>query len=382
MNSFAILRELEAVRLSFYAIVKNEQHSLPRCLDSVVPYVDDLVIVDTGSQDDTVAIAQHYGATIHHFTWCDDFAAARNFALRHVTGNWVLTLDADEELIVRDANWKALLLEDPKPLVYWLTRVEMSQPITPLQAPRLFQNSPNFSYIGRYHEQLVYQHQTIPSHLIQITDSLYIQHYGYGDQRLLEKNLQRDIPMLERVRAQEPLSLLLLMTLADAYLRTGQEEKARSCWAEAFERIAPDLLAGTLPQEAQRLPALLYTLASDLLYQEDYETALLICRRGVVWFPNHPSLLHLTGMLLREMGLALGAIAYFEQCLTLGETGNYYRDEPVDHNFMTLWAAYELGLTYGTLGQAAQAIAAFERALSFDPSYEPAREELARWRQA
>ncbi len=365
------------MRLSFYAIVKNEQQNLPRCLESVRPYVDELVIVDTGSEDETIAIARDYGAEIRHFAWCDDFAAARNFALTQVTGDWILTLDADEDLVVHDVDWAALLSPDLGVLVYWLTRVEMSQPITPLQAPRLFRNLPEFSYVGRYHEQLVYRQQDIAPQVIQPIASLQIRHYGYSDDRLLEKNLTRDIPMLARIHAQEPLNLLLLMTLADAYLRTGQEDQARTCWAEAFDRIAPDLIAGNLPKDAGRLPALLYTLGSDLLYQEDYETALLICRRGVSWFPNHPSLLHLTGMLLREMDLALGAIAYFERCLQLGREGTYYRDEPVDHNFMTVWAAYELGMTYLVLGQATVAIAAFELTLSFDPSYAPAHQELA-----
>lgn len=364
------------MRLSFYAIVKNEQHNLPRCLESVRPYVDELVIVDTGSEDETIAIARHYGADIHHFTWCDDFAAARNFALARVTGDWILTLDADEDLVINDPNWKTLLTVDSNIAVYWLTRIEMSQPITPLQAPRLFRNLPEFSYVGRYHEQLAYQHQDVPNTMIQPVTNLHIRHYGYSDDRLLEKNLTRDIPMLERVRAQEPLSLLLLMTLADAYLRTGQEEKARSCWAEAFERIAPDLLAGNPPAEAGRLPALLYTLGSDLLYQEDYETALLICRRGLNWFPNYPPLLHLTGMLLREMDLALGAIPYFQRCLQLGQDGTYYREEPVDQNFMTVWAVYELGVTYKILGNLEAAIAAFTQALTFDPAYDLARQEL------
>jgi glycosyltransferase involved in cell wall biosynthesis len=87
--------------LSFCTIVKNESANLARCLESVRPFVDEMVVVDTGSTDDTVAIAQSYGATVHSFSWCDNFAVARNYACSQVSGDWILVLDADEELIAQ-----------------------------------------------------------------------------------------------------------------------------------------------------------------------------------------------------------------------------------------------------------------------------------------
>ncbi len=64
--------------LSLCMIVKNEGKNLERCLKSAKPYVDEIVIVDTGSQDNTLEIAAQYGAKLDYFEWCDDFAAARN----------------------------------------------------------------------------------------------------------------------------------------------------------------------------------------------------------------------------------------------------------------------------------------------------------------
>jgi len=84
--------------LSLAMIVKNEEETLAHCLESVKAIVDEMVIVDTGSTDRTVEIAKGFGASVHHFQWCDDFAAARNESLKHCRGEWVLIVDADEAI--------------------------------------------------------------------------------------------------------------------------------------------------------------------------------------------------------------------------------------------------------------------------------------------
>src|ERR1035437_8094177 len=85
-----------APTLSLAMIVKNEARCLARCLRSVQAIVDEIVIVDTGSTDDTLQIARDFHARIFHFSWVDDFSAARNQALAKATGDWVLVFDADE----------------------------------------------------------------------------------------------------------------------------------------------------------------------------------------------------------------------------------------------------------------------------------------------
>ena len=87
-----------ASRITVCLIVKNEEQFLAQCLKSVRGFAAQIVVVDTGSTDRTVEIAREFGAEIYSFAWCDDFAAARNAALEHATGDWILMLDADEEL--------------------------------------------------------------------------------------------------------------------------------------------------------------------------------------------------------------------------------------------------------------------------------------------
>src|SRR5690242_19447443 len=85
--------------ISACLIVKNEEDNLARCLGSVASAVDEIVLVDTGSTDRTVEIAEQFGARVFHFTWCDDFSAARNESLRHARGEWILWVDGDDELV-------------------------------------------------------------------------------------------------------------------------------------------------------------------------------------------------------------------------------------------------------------------------------------------
>ena len=92
--------------ISLCAIVKNEEEMLPKCLESVQGFVDEILIIDTGSTDKTVEIAKSYGARVEHFEWINDFSAARNFALKQCKTDYALVLDADEVLYTSHLNNK------------------------------------------------------------------------------------------------------------------------------------------------------------------------------------------------------------------------------------------------------------------------------------
>ena len=87
---------VRVVQLSLAMIVKNEERTLARLLHCAATFCDELVVVDTGSTDGTVSIAQAAGAKVGHFTWCDDFSAARNFSFAQTSGDWIVWLDADD----------------------------------------------------------------------------------------------------------------------------------------------------------------------------------------------------------------------------------------------------------------------------------------------
>src|SRR5438132_13758737 len=89
-------------RRSLCMIVRNEEQNLAACLESVADLMDEIVVVDTGSNDRTGDVARRFGARVFDFPWVDSFAAARNESLRRATGDWIFWLDADERINAPD----------------------------------------------------------------------------------------------------------------------------------------------------------------------------------------------------------------------------------------------------------------------------------------
>jgi tetratricopeptide (TPR) repeat protein len=362
--------------LSFYAIVKDEAANLARCLDSIKPYVDELVIVDTGSTDDTVLIAQRYGAKIGHFTWCNDFAAARNYALSLVSGLWVLTLDADEALVVHEPEFRSRLTQPDAPIAYGLDRKDLYEVSDIIGGThlRLFQNRSGLKYHYPYHEQLLFI-DGIPVTLEKL-DGIEILHYGNSDENILYKNLTRDIPVLERMRSETGLDLWRLDCLARKYTKSKQLDKAQDCYAEALDRLSPFLLMGEKPDPFFWIPTLLESLGVQALEAEDIETVRLVCQRGLEWCPNHPPLNYLAGDLCIALGLPRGALAYFQYCLEMGKDQTYFQGDPFPMDFVQSFPAYGMGCVFQLLQDTESARQSFQMALTLNPNYKEAQDKL------
>jgi tetratricopeptide (TPR) repeat protein len=107
--------------VSLCMIVKNEEQHLAKCLRSVKPIVDEMIIVDTGSTDRTKDIAKVFGAKVYDYKWNDDFSEARNFSISKASGMWSLILDADEAISSLDHNKFKKIIEESKPVAYQFT---------------------------------------------------------------------------------------------------------------------------------------------------------------------------------------------------------------------------------------------------------------------
>ena len=133
-------------------IVRNEAERLERCLASVAGFVDEMVVVDTGSDDGTAAVAASCGASVHHLEWPGDFAPARNHALDLVRGDWVLVLDADEWLRPEARAPLRALMEQPQVLLINLLRQEVGAAQSPFSSvSRLFRRHAAIRWSRRYH---------------------------------------------------------------------------------------------------------------------------------------------------------------------------------------------------------------------------------------
>jgi glycosyltransferase involved in cell wall biosynthesis len=139
-------------RLSLSMVVRNEAAQIGAALASVAGFVDEMVVLDTGSSDDTVAIAEGCGARVVQGAWPGDFAPARNQALELVRGSWVLVLDADERLRPEAQAPLRQLMAQPELLLISLLRQEVGARQSPYSAvSRLFRRHPAIRWSRPYH---------------------------------------------------------------------------------------------------------------------------------------------------------------------------------------------------------------------------------------
>jgi len=153
------------MKWSLHMIVKDAEHKLARTLDSVKSFVDEIIIVDTGSTDGTISLAESYGAKVSTFEWIDDFAAARNAALEQVTGDWALWLDAGDVFspeTIKRFEWikKQPAVNDPNSPVNVIWSVlnrkkdDKNEVKYTINQPRIFKMSGNPRWRFAIHEEL------------------------------------------------------------------------------------------------------------------------------------------------------------------------------------------------------------------------------------
>lgn len=212
------------ITLAAVLIVRDEARCIARCLESLKPWVDRITVVDTGSTDDTLALAHQHGAEVHHLTWPNDFAKARNHALDLADADWNLIVDADEWI---ESGGKTLRtwIQGPPRLgrvavhslfddngatrqdVSWITRL----------LPR------GVRFEGRVHEQAV---SPLPREKL----ALHLGHDGYCDAQLATKR-DRNRPLLLAELSERPEDPYLLYQL-------GKDAEGRKDWSEAADLYA------------------------------------------------------------------------------------------------------------------------------------------------
>lgn len=146
------------ISISLCMIVKNEEDVLARCLNSVKDVVDEIIIVDTGSTDNTKKIAKDFTDKIYHFNWCDDFAKARNYSFSKATKDYILWLDADDVILPKDIKLLKSLKNnidkntDIVMMKYNMKTADDSSTLLSYYRERLIKNFKNYNWIGRIHE--------------------------------------------------------------------------------------------------------------------------------------------------------------------------------------------------------------------------------------
>ena len=183
--------------LSLCMIVRNEAHNLPRSLMPVCREFDEIIVVDTGSNDDTPNLARRLGARVLKIQWPEDFGAARNVSLRAATGDWIMWLDGDNSVspesiqLIRDS------IATERDCILWCTEVVVPEGERLLQK-RVFPRSPEVYFSGKVHEQLVH-----PARFRSLVTRVEIIHWGYADKAAAKEKGERNLHLLREMAEEQ-----------------------------------------------------------------------------------------------------------------------------------------------------------------------------------
>ncbi|WP_167859273.1 glycosyltransferase family 2 protein [Paenibacillus cymbidii] len=322
--------------VSLCLIVRNEAARIGDCLASVRGFAQEIVVVDTGSEDGTEAIAEQLGAKVYRCRWNEHFAEARNESLKRATGDWALVLDADESIDAWDEAELQRLLADPEAGGYALTvrnyRSAAADDYESDTVVRLFRRLPGIAYTGRIHEEIVSSLKRHYPHLPVKTAPFIVRHTGYAEgETLAAAKAARNRRLLERAIREEDDKL---------YYRYawGAESFLHERYGEAARELAPLLRA--VPPSAGYASDLACKLAYALWRSGNPEAALQTAETGLVREPEDGDLRELYVSLLLEEG-------HWETALRrLSATGGW-----------------RLGFVHSRLLNAAEALRSWERCL-------------------
>jgi tetratricopeptide (TPR) repeat protein len=350
-------------------IARNEERTLPACLQSVADLVAQMIVLDTGSTDCTREVAAQAGAQVYEFAWVDDFAAARNESIRHATGDWIFWLDADERLDETNRQrlrtlFASLGTENAAYLMKQRSVLEASTySAAEVGQVRLFRNDARIRWQNRVHEQILPAIRQAGGEL-RPTD-IVIDHFGYQDPAQQGAKVERNFRLLQLELAERPHDPFVLFNLASVHLGQGRSAEAVPLLRRSLELSQPgDTI---LP----KLYALL-TRAQQQLRQP--VEALAICRAGQALFPQDAELLFWEGMLLREQKNLDGAVVCLQRLLEIPAAPHF---TGADEGMRTYKARHYLGEIYRDQGRPAEAEAQWRAVLAERPAFVPAWQRLA-----
>ena len=354
-------------------IVKNEAKTLPRCLESVRGVVDEIVVVDTGSTDDTVAVAERLGARVFQHAWTDDFAAARNAAVSHARGEWILVLDADETLarearrklrgLIQDDRFQAFLMNIRSPL-----KDTRGQSAVINAWPRLFRNRPEIRYEGRVHEQISPSIARMGG-TVAATD-LVIDHRGYHQDFTDQQAKQaRNLALLRQQVAEHPEDPMVLFHLGEALGLGGEIEDAAAAYRKAVAR--PDM-------PRQNAAVAHRGLANCLLRLGDYAGTLEACRVAGRLDEGYALPRLLAAMALCRLNRHQEAIGEIDAYLRLTGNARPAAQRVLEHESSPGFALALKGDCLLTLGRREEAQAAFREGVRRQPDSPEAHMGLGR----
>lgn len=354
------------ILLSACLIVKNEEQHLPKCLESLRSLVDEIIVVDTGSSDRTVAIAKKYRARVFHFAWRDDFSQVRNYAIAQAKGKWILVIDADEVLEQSAIAILQEVMEREDCLAANLLRSEIGARQAPYSLIlRLFRNHPAITFTGIYHEsidQSVAALQVRESHWRVLNVEVpVLLHYGYMDSAIqLRHKYEFAQKLMYKHLEAFPEDSYMLNKLGALYINNPDSDRH---FGISLLQKGLSLIDDTDQQNLTRCE-IYYHLGLAYQQNEDWESAKNAYKQVIEL--DVPNLVKLSaylnlGNIYQELNQQ-EAIACFEKVTQIAP------------NFVQ--GHFNYGIALKTAGRFTEAIAAYQKAISLEPDYADAHQNL------
>jgi tetratricopeptide (TPR) repeat protein len=356
--------------VSLCMIVRDSARTLRPCLASIAPWVDELIVVDTGSTDDTPEIARSFGAHVHHFPWCDDFAVARNESLKYATGDWVFWMDSDDTITEENGRkLRDFASQSPAdaPMAF-VMQVHCpgaeGDDVTVVDHVKLFQNLPDLRFEGRIHEQILAAIRRLNGE-VAWTD-IFVTHSGSDHSPAgRHRKQQRDLRLLELELQDRPDHPFALFNVGMTYADMERHDEA----VDSLRRS----LAVSNTQESHVRKA--YALLTSSLTQLDrLDEACAACTAGLQHYPHDAELHFRTGIIGQRQDRLDDAVAAYRAALDNREERHFSSMDPgiADHK-----ARHNLAIVYTELGRHDLAEIQWRAIMDRRPGYRPAWRGLA-----
>ena len=344
---------MSSVRLSACLVVKDEEANLAACLESVAVLADEVVVVDTGSRDATVSIAERLGARVLQTQWQDDWAGPRNVAIEAALGRWVLMIDADERIVEVDRGAVESCLADDHMIGFQLL-LRPRRGWTRMRFLRLVRNHPSLRSQGRIHSSL----QPCVDAAVEAGMGavgripIHIEHLGYEEES--KEKLQTRVAILKK-SLQEIPDPYLWRALATNYHDLGLSANAQSAWNESLRLIR-------LSDRVQVRDSLTFF---DLIqyHLQLGEARFDLLEEVATRIPHNPNAHWFRGRLLIQGNRCAEAVPSFDTLLQMGQTRTFDRSFSYDRRIFDAYALESLGYCYFRQKKYARAREFYQRAL-------------------
>ncbi|MCL2224385.1 MAG: glycosyltransferase [Defluviitaleaceae bacterium] len=296
--------------LSLCMIVKNGEKYIEQCIESILPAITEMIVVDTGSADSTLEKIKRFNPSIFHFEWKNNFADARNFSLQYARGDYVIVLDADEIIYAEDL---PKLMEAVKNTsadcitvrFHNLTDEKDENMFSIHEGLRIFKRGA-FRFCGAIHEQPVFNFSGKP---LMEHSMVRVKHFGYLKSNTAAK-FERNMAILQDVLEKNPNDAFHLFNMGNQYMSIGDNKTALKFYDRA-DRLKDITLAYS--------PHLIFRRAACLKNSGRWEECLLAAAEGLKHYPSCTDLEFLRGTILAKLKRFTLAISSFEKCAAMNQ---------------------------------------------------------------